>query len=276
MSSSKIIRIVISGCCGRMGNRIASLALEDKNFFLAGAIENQEHPSIGRDFGEYLGSWKSGVIIGTDCRSSLENADILIEFSTPQATMLHLAECLDLKKSVVIGTTGLSDGDEKKIKAASRKIAIVKSSNMSLGVNLLFGILAETAKKMGSFYDIEIVEMHHNQKKDAPSGTALSMAEIICRAMGLDSKETIRFGRQGFVGARPKKEIGIHAVRAGEIVGEHTVLFAGKGECIELTHRAQSRDAFAKGALLAAQFLYGKKDGIYDMQGVLGLKEKNK
>lgn len=273
MSSNKIVRVAISGCCGKMGNRIASLALEDKSFFLAGAIENDKHPSLGRDFGEYLCAEKSGIIINAACRLSLENADVLIEFSNPQATILHLAECLDLKKPVVIGTTGLSDVDAKKIKAASKKIAIVKSSNMSLGVNLLFGILSDTAKKMGAFYDIEIVEAHHNQKKDAPSGTALSMAEIICRALGLDSKETIRFGRHGLVGARPKKEIGIHAVRAGEIIGDHTVLFAGKGECIELTHHAQSRDAFAKGALLAARFLYGKKDGLYDMQDVLGLKE---
>lgn len=272
MSSNKVIRIAISGCCGRMGNRIASLALEDKNFFLAGAVENQGNPFQGRDFGEYLGAGKSGIIIGADYRSSLENADILIEFSNPQATMLHLEECLNFKKPVVIGTTGLTEEDVKKIKAASKKIAIVKSSNMSLGVNLLFGILADAAKKMGSYYDIEIVEAHHNQKKDAPSGTALTMAEIICRSMGLNAKETVRFGRQGNVGARPKKEICIHAVRAGEIVGEHTVIFAGKGECIELTHRAQSRDAFAKGALLAAQFLYGRTAGLYDMQDVLGLR----
>lgn len=273
MSLNKMIRIAVSGCCGRMGRSIASLAAEDKNFFLAGAVEDKKHPCIGRDFGEYLGIGKSGVSIKSDCRDVLESADVLIEFSKPQATMSHLEDCLILKKPMVIGTTALSEKDEKKIKAASKKIAILKSSNMSLGINLLFGMLDKVAKTFGEYYDIEIIEAHHNQKKDAPSGTALAMAKIICSSLGLDFKKALRFGRCGKSDRpRPKKEIGIHAIRAGEIVGDHTVLFAGRGECIELSHRAQSRDAFAKGALLAARFLYGRKKGLYDMQDILGIK----
>lgn len=264
-----MIRIAISGCCGRMGVRIGNLALSDKNFFLAAGIENKNHPRLGEDLGQFLSGERLGTIIASNCRQILENADILVEFSSPKATMDHLRDCLSLKKPMVIGTTGLSEKDENKIEQASKKIAIVKSSNMSLGINLLFGLLEDILKKLGFYYDIEIVEAHHNKKKDSPSGTALSIAKIICKCLGLNFKKAIRYGREGKIGPRQKKEIGIHAVRAGEIVGDHTIIFGGEGERIELTHRAQSRDAFAKGALLAAQFVYNKKKGLYDMQDVL-------
>lgn len=269
-----MVRVAISGCCGKMGKRIALLSLQDRCFFLAGGIEAEDHPRLGEDFGEYLGEKKTGLPIKSDCRSVLESADVLIEFTTIEATIFHLNDCLALKKSMVIGTTGLSEKDERKIKEASKKIAIVKSSNMSLGINLLFGILTDILERIDSYYDIEIVEAHHSQKKDAPSGTALTIAKIICHSLGLDFKKTVRFGRHGKAGPRPKKEIGIHAIRAGEIVGDHTIVFAGEGERIELTHRAQSRDAFARGALLAAQFIYDKKKGLYDMQDVLTTRRK--
>ncbi len=270
----KLIRVTISGCCGRMGVRIGRLILRDRRFFLAGGIENKKSAHIGKNLGQCLNGKKSGAFITDDCRQALENADVLIEFSSPQATIAHLKDCIALKKPVIIGTTALSEADEKKIRAASRKIPIVKSSNMSLGINLLFGILTDILKKIGSYYDIEIIETHHNQKKDAPSGTALTMAKIICESLGLDFKKAVRCGRHGKTGPRPKKEIGIHAIRAGKIIGDHTVVFAGEGECIELTHHAQSRDAFAMGALLAAQFVCDKKKGLYDMQDVLIQRKK--
>jgi 4-hydroxy-tetrahydrodipicolinate reductase len=252
-----------------MGSRIAALILQDKQFFLAGGIEDKNHPQIGKDLGQYLNGERLGLPITSDCPSVLEQADVLIEFTSPQATISHLSDCLSLKKAMVIGTTGLGEKDERKIRMASKKIAIVRSSNMSLGINLLFGMLRDIVKKIGSYYDIEIIEAHHNKKKDAPSGTALTMAKIICSSLGLDFKKVVRFGRQGKTGPRSKREIGIHAIRGGEIVGDHSVLFAGDGECIELIHRAQSRDAFAQGALLATQFIYNKKKGLYDMQDVL-------
>ncbi|MFH1856686.1 MAG: 4-hydroxy-tetrahydrodipicolinate reductase [Candidatus Omnitrophota bacterium] len=273
MISNKIIRIAVSGCCGKMGKRISSLAVEDKKFFLAVAIDEKKHSETGRDFGEYLGGRKSGVLIQSDCRSVLESADVLIEFSTVPATMSHLDDCVSMGKPLVIGTTALTAKDEKKIELAAQKIPIVKSSNMSLGVNLLFKILKDTVRKMGSYYDIEIIEAHHNQKKDAPSGTALSMAKIICDSLGLNEKKALRFGRHGISGPRSKKEIAVHAIRGGEIVGDHTILFAGKGENIEFTHRALSRDTFAKGALLAARFICDKKKGLYNMQDVLEIQE---
>lgn len=267
-----MIRIAVSGCCGKMGRRIAFLAGQDKNVSLAGGLEDKNHPDLGKDMGLYSGVEKSGLVIKSGSLNVIENADVLIEFSTPSATIAHLKDCLLLKKPIVIGTTGLNNNDEKKIKAASKKIAVVKASNMSIGINLLFSLLADVVKKIGSYYDIEIIEAHHNQKKDSPSGTALSLADIICKSLGLDPQKALRFGREGHSEGRASREIGLHSVRAGEIVGDHTILFAGHGECLELTHRAQSRDTFARGAILAAQFLSRKKTGLYNMQDVL--KEK--
>jgi len=256
-----MIKIAVCGAAGRVGQSIIGLAKLDKEISITGALENAGNPAIG----------SGAPAITDDIAGAITNCDVIIDFTTPKASVEHLVEALKYSKSIVIGTTGFSETEISEIKAASKKIPVFFTPNMSVGVNLLFK-LSEEAAKIVPGYDIEIVELHHNQKKDAPSGTAVKLLEIISRALGKDPKKTGVFGRQGITGARTKEEIGVMAVRAGDIVGEHTVYLAGPGERIELTHRAFSRDTFASGALRAAKWVYGKAPGLYDMQDVLGLK----
>lgn len=266
-SFNSVVRVVVSGACGKMGERIISLISQDKGIELVGAIEDPSHPSIGK-------VTKEGVSIDKDeaLEGLLKEAEILIEFTNPVATLSHLEVCKDMGKGGVIGTTGLDEGGLRRIREASTFIPIIISPNMSLGVNLLFNIAARITKALGWEYDIEIIEAHHHYKKDAPSGTALRLGEVIASSLGRDLKDVAVYGRKGTVGQRGKEEIGFSVIRAGDIIGEHTILFATEGERIEITHRAHSRDTFARGAIKAAKFLKGLSPGLYDMEDVLGLK----
>lgn len=249
-----MVKIVISGICGKMGNRIGVLVSLDKDFEIAGALEVKDNPNIGKDIGEVLGIGKLNKKIESDFNKIVSSCDILIEFTNPAATFEHLDIALKNKKAVVIGTTNFSSQEIDKIKEAATEIPIVFSPNMSIGANLLFKITEDIASALGKDYEVEIVEAHHNQKKDAPSGTAKRLGEAVSKVKG--------------------KMPVIHSIRMGDIVGEHTVIFAGSGERIELTHRAHSRDAFSKGALNAARFLIGKKQGLYTMMDVIQSNQK--
>lgn len=262
--------ILVKGAGGRMGSRIISLILKNPRFHLAAALEAKGHPSLGRDAGESIGMEKSGVKILEDPPSSLKSGTVCIDFTSPDST---LATCDWAEKRgmpMVIGTTGFSPGQIKQLSSAAKRVPLVFSPNMSIGVNMMFKLLKETAAKIGREYDMEVVELHHHLKKDAPSGTALKMAQILSAEIGEKLEDVAVYHREGMIGERRKKEIGIQSVRAGDIVGEHTVYFAGIGERLEITHKATSRDNFAQGALLAASWISGKKPGLYDMQAVLG------
>ena len=263
-----MISIAVSGALGRMGKRIIALASEDDELEIKSAIEIASHPSIGQDVGEAAQLRKINVPVE---KKLSKKVDVLIDFSAPAATMERIKECLDFKCSMVIGTTGLTGENMKSIKDASKSIAILQSPNMSVGVNLVFSIVGKIARALGGDYDIEIVETHHRFKKDAPSGTALKIAQIIAETIGSDLSKTAVYSRQGIVGERKKGEIGILARRSGDIVGVHTVSFGTIGEEIELTHRATSRDTFATGALRAAKFVSSKKSGLFTMLDALGL-----
>ncbi|MFH1479308.1 MAG: 4-hydroxy-tetrahydrodipicolinate reductase [Candidatus Omnitrophota bacterium] len=251
-----MIKIVITGISGRMGKRIGLLAIEDKDFQIIGAIEVSSSPFIGKDIGEVLGVNKLNRIVQPDISKIKDQYDIILDFTTPQATTKYLDDARKKKVGIVIGTTGFTTYEMEMIKKSSSTIPIVYSPNMSIGANLLFELVEEVAKDLGSEYEVEIIEAHHNKKKDAPSGTAKRLGEAVSNVRG--------------------KVPPIHSIRIGDIVGDHTVVFAGDGERIELTHKAHSRDAFAKGALNAAKFLYNRKPGLYSMHDVIkfGLRVK--
>jgi 4-hydroxy-tetrahydrodipicolinate reductase len=256
-----------------MGGRIAALIHEAADLTLVGAVERPGHPGLGKDAGESAGIGKIGVPLAGDLRDVVNDGQVVLDFTTPQAAMAHLAVAADAKVAMVLGTTGLGAADLGRVKVLSAAAPCVLSPNMSVGVNLLFKVLGEVASTLGSDYDVEIFETHHRFKKDSPSGTALRMAQVIAAALGRDLDRAGVYGRKGMVGERGKEEIAIHALRAGDVVGEHTVVFGGMGERIEITHRAHSRDTFARGALRAARWIVGKPAGLYDMQDVLGLKD---
>ncbi len=261
-------KIVVNGAAGRMGRAIIALASGDPKFEIVGAVEGSGHSELGKDAGVTAGITQLGVPITDDLGAVIGDAEVVIDFSEKQSTLACVEVARQARKAIVIGTTGLSDEDVARLKDAADTISIVFSPNMSIGVNLLFQIAGETAAKLRG-YDIEIVEVHHNKKKDAPSGTARKLGEIVAQATGRDLARDGVYGRQGMVGERKPDEIGLHAARAGDIVGEHTVLFAGPGERIELIHRAHSRTTFASGALRAAQFAAAASPGFYTMADVL-------
>jgi 4-hydroxy-tetrahydrodipicolinate reductase len=261
-----MIRLAINGALGRMGRAVGTLALESGLFDVAAAIEAPKSPSLGKDYGTLLGREPMGVAVSP---SLARKADVLVDFSTPAASMLRLAECVKTKTAAVIGTTGLGDAERRKIKDASKKISILQASNTSVGVTALLRAVPELAKLLGDAYDIEIVEMHHRAKKDAPSGTAVTLAERMARETGRTWPDDFKFGRSGDSLVRGPLEIGIHAVRGGGVVGEHTVIFASDDDVITVTHRAGSRDLFARGALRAAAFVARAKPGLYAMEDVL-------
>lgn len=267
-----MIRLTVCGAAGRMGSRIVALSKDYSEIKLVGAVEAKTNPKIGLDAGVVAGIGELGVKILDDLEKVIDNTDIVVEFTAPEPTLQHLEVVRKHKKSMVIGTTGFTNEQLEKIKEASKDIALVLSPNMSVGVNLLFKILKDIALVLGDDYDIEIVEAHHRMKKDAPSGTAVKMAKVIAEALGRNFDEVAVYARKGIIGERTKKEIGIQTVRAGDIVGEHTVIFGGLGERIEVVHKASSRDTFARGALRAVTWLYGKAAGFYDMGDVLGIK----
>lgn len=266
-----MIKVIITGAAGRMGRRLVHCAINSGDVKVTGATEHPSSPFIGKDAGMVAGLEPCGVKITTDIKPLLKGADVVIDFSTgpviENAKLATEAGC-----PIVIGTTALSKTDKKELANLAKKGGrIVQSSNMSVGVNLLFDLCAKAAKVLNENYDVEIIEMHHNKKKDAPSGTAVTLAEKISEALSLSYPGNAVFGRKGITGERTKKEIGIHAVRGGDVVGDHTVIFATEGERIELTHKASSRDTFAKGALRAARFLQNSQSGLYSMQDVLKL-----
>ncbi len=261
-----MIRVAINGACGRMGSRLVALVNEAADLELAAALEREGRPEIGQDIGEVAGIGKLGLPLEADLT---RDVDVLIDFSTPDATIQRLGRSLEKKVPMVIGTTGFSSEQLVQIDEAAKKIPILVSPNMSVGVNLLFGIVGEVARTLGEDFDIEIVELHHRFKKDAPSGTALKLAQNIARAAGRNLDECAVFGRKGIVGERPKGEIALHAVRGGDIVGEHHIIFSSLGERVELVHRAHTRDAFARGALRAVRFIITRPAGKYEFSNVL-------
>lgn len=269
---ANMIKIGIAGAAGKMGARLVALSKEYEGLQLAGAFERKGHPDLGKDSGIIAGIGENGVKISEGIESIIDHVDLIIDFTSVESTKENLRIASAKGKAMVIGTTGFSHDDLKEVGPLLMSIPCVMASNMSLGVNLLLKVLADVAKALGDDYDIEIVEAHHRLKKDAPSGTALKMAEVIANAVNRDLGEVGVYARKGIIGPRTKKEIGIQTVRAGDIIGEHTVLFGGLGERIEITHKASSRDTFARGALRAALWLAAKPAGLYDMQDVLGLK----
>lgn len=268
-----MIKAVVTGAGGRMGKRLVALLRESAEFQVVGAVERKDHVDLGRDAGEVAGVGPSGVPIVDALAKALPDAQVVLDFTAPAAAMQHLEVASRSGVAMVLGTTGLTEADLRKAKDLCARIPCVQSPNMSVGVNVLYGVLAQVARTLGEGYDIEVIEAHHHFKKDAPSGTADRMAKVLAEALGRDLKQVGVYGRHGLVGERKQTEIGVHAIRAGDIVGEHTILFGGMGERIEIIHRAHSRDNFAHGALRAAGWVVGKAPGLYDMLDVLGLKK---
>lgn len=267
-----MIKAVVAGAAGRMGKRLVALLHESPEFQVVGAFERPGHPQLAQDAGAVAGVGPAGVLIADAAEKALRGAQVLFDFTAPAATLGNLEAASRAGVAMVIGTTGISEADLARIPGLCRTIPCVRSPSMSVAVNAVFGTLAQLARTLGDAYDVEIVEAHHHFKKDAPSGTAERMAEVIAHALGRDLKTVGVYGRHGMVGERGTKEIGVHAIRAGDIVGEHTVLFGGVGERIEVTVRSQSRDSYVQGALRAAAWVVGKPPGLYDMRDVLALK----
>ncbi len=267
-----MVKIAVAGIRGRMWSRIAALARGVEGLELSSAFEVKGHPDIGKDVGELLGIGTVGMKLSDNIEDVLAASDVVIDFTSPASTIANVKAAVRKGKAMVVGTTGFSSEELSEFRNQAAMIPCVFASNMSLGINLLMKVVADVARSLGDDYDIEIVEAHHRLKKDAPSGTALALARSIADAVGRDLDEVAVCERKGMIGQRSKKEIGIQTVRAGDIVGEHTVLFGGLGERIEIAHKASSRDTFARGALRAALWLKGKPIGIHDMQAVLGLK----
>lgn len=266
-----MIRIAVVGASGRMGlSLIKAAALADKTALVV-AVSRPGSNVIGKDAGELAGIGTLAVKVVDDLASVIDQFDVLIDFTRPDASMAFIEECRQAGKKIVIGTTGYSDAQKAVIAEAAKDVAIVIAPNMSVGVNLALKLLEMTAKVMGDYTDIEIIEAHHRHKVDAPSGTALRMGEVIADALGRDLKDCAIYGREGNTGERDRKTIGFSTIRAGDIVGEHTVMFADDGERMEITHKATSRMTFANGAVRAATWLKDKPNGLYDMQDVLGL-----
>jgi 4-hydroxy-tetrahydrodipicolinate reductase len=265
-----MIDVVVAGAAGRMGGRIIALARESADLRVVAALERPGHPALGRDAGEAAGAGRLDVPITVDPRPALARDRVLVEFTAPAATLDHVRVAAAQGARAVIGTTGLSGAQVDELRTLTGRIAVVFSPNMSVGVNVAFRVLALMARALGDEYDVEITEIHHRMKKDAPSGTAAKMAEVIAKALGRDLGEVGVYGRHGFVGERGPKEIGVHALRGGDVVGEHTVVFSTLGERLELTHRAHSRDTFVGGALRAIRWVADAKPGLYSMHDVLG------
>ena len=265
------IRFAVAGASGRMGRTLIEAIMQAPDARLAGALDIPGCPFIGKDAGELIGS-PCGVAISDDFEATLAGVDCLIDFTRPEGTMKHVDTCRRRGVHMIVGTTGLNTEQKLTIQDASRDIPIVFAPNMAVGVNLVFKMLDTAARILNEGYDIEIVEAHHRHKVDAPSGTALRMGEVVASALGRDLAECAVYGREGVTGERPPQQIGFATVRGGDVVGDHTVMFIGTGERVEITHKASSRMHFAQGALRAARFLRGKTKGLYDMQDVLGLR----
>lgn len=264
-----MIKVIVCGGCGKMGSKVAQLIYRNKDMELIGIIESPSHPDIGKDWGMSLGLGKTGIIVRNNLEEIIPATNQIVEFTSPQVAIQHLEIVSKYKKTMIIGTTGFSSEEIEKINKLAQDIPFLLSPNMSLGVNLLFKLAAETASALNDDYDIEIVEAHHRFKKDAPSGTAKKLAQEIAKAKGVNLDEVAIYGREGIIGERKRGEIGIHSIRGGDITGEHTVMFTALGERLELTHKAHSRDTFAYGTIQAIKFMDGKPAGFYEMKDVL-------
>ena len=267
-----MVKAIITGAGGKMGSRIISLISATDGIQVVGAIEAPGHPIVGRDIGHSIGPGMPRVMVGDKLTECINRADVVIDFTHHEASLGYLKIASEKGCAIVIGSTGFSPDEMDKVRSMAQKTRCVLPPNMSVGVSVMLKVLEYCAGILNDDYDVEIVEAHHHLKKDAPSGTALEMARVIADRLGRDLEKDAVYKRHGMIGERSKKEIGIQTIRAGDIVGEHTVMFGGIGERLEFTHRAHSRDNFAKGAIRAAQWLVGQPNGLYDMQDVLGLR----
>ncbi len=267
-----MLDIAVTGAAGRMGRSLIRACAENEHTQLGVALEHAGCSLVGADAGEMVGIGRNGITLQTDIVQQISHFHTLIDFTRPEVTLNNLAVCVQHGRNIVIGTTGFTDEQKQQIKQASSSIGIVFAPNMSVGVNLCFSLLDIAARILGDNVDIEVIEAHHRHKVDAPSGTAIRMGEIVAEALGRNLKDCAVYGREGNTGERTPQTIGFETIRAGDIVGDHTVLFADIGERVEITHKASSRMTFAKGAIRAANWLQEKNSGLYDMQDVLGLK----
>lgn len=268
-----MVKIAVAGAAGRMGVRIVNAVCASPEAELAGAFEAPGHPAVGRSVAEVTGCAGAPGLLGDDPAQAISAAQVLVDFTAPVATLKNLTLCAAQGKAAVVGTTGLDEAQKAELTSQGQKMPLVFAPNMSVGMNLMFKLVGMIAKVLGPDYALELVEAHHDQKKDAPSGTAVRLLEELCAARGWNPAEVLRHGRQGLVGARHRDELGVSVIRGGDIVGDHTVYFIGQGERLEFTHRAHSRDTFVRGALRAAIWVAGQKPGLYDMADVLGLKD---
>ena len=267
-----MVRITVAGAAGRMGGRIVAMICGNPESELAGAFEHPDHPSVGQDVGLVAGMGELGINIRGSFDEVTDGADVLIDFTQPESTLQNMRSASEKGIAMVIGTTGISGDGIAEIETLAGKIPCVMAPNMSVGVNVMFKIAGEMARILGNDYDMEILEAHHRLKKDAPSGTAMRLGQILADAVGRDLEKVGVYGRKGMIGERSDEEIGIQTWRAGDIAGEHTVMFGGIGERLELVHRAHNRDNFARGSVRAALWAVRRPAGLYDMQDVLGLK----
>ena len=271
MTTTSALAVAVAGASGRMGRMLIEAIVRASDCRLSGALDVPGSAALGQDAAAFLGV-DSGVRVTSELHQGIAGAQVLIDFTRPEGTMAHLAVCRQLGVAAVIGTTGLSAAQKEDIARVAQQIPIVMAPNMSAGVNVVFKLLDMAARALSEGYDIEIIEAHHRHKVDAPSGTALQMGEVVARALGRDLASCAVYGREGVTGERKGSTIGFSSVRGGDIVGDHTVLFAGTGERIEITHRAASRATYAQGSLRAARFVADKRHGLFDMHDVLGLK----
>jgi len=272
LKEKSMVNCIVTGAAGRMGRRIMEILIETEGADVTGATEKAGHDAVGMDVGDFLGLGKKGSVIAGDLAKVIKKGDVVIDFTFPEVSIAHAGAAAKAGKAIVIGSTGFSEAQVKEIKKLAKKVPIVLAPNMSVGVNLLLKVLSQVASVLGEDYDIDIVETHHRHKKDAPSGTALKMAQVVAEARGRDLAKVGVFERHGNIGERRRGEIGVQTLRVGDVVGEHTVIFGTMGERIEITHKASSRDVFARGAVRAAMWVVGKKPGLYDMSDVLGIK----
>ena len=266
-----MVKVAVTGAAGRMGRRIIHFLSQDDGITIVGASEAPGHPDIGRDAGTVSGNGEIGVLISSDTEEAFADAQVIVDFTSPSATLVNADYARTHAKSMVIGTTGFTQDERLKLTELTRDFPCVFAPNMSIGVNVMFEITKNLASVLGDDYDIEVVEAHHNLKEDSPSGTALRLGEAAAEGLGWDFQSVSRFERHGRIGKRGEKEIGLQSIRGGDTVGEHTVMFFGDGERLEITHRATNRDNFAKGAVRAVKWIDGKPPGLYTMKDVLGL-----
>jgi len=266
-----MIRVAITGAAGRMGKTLIQAIEDTEGLTLGAALERPDSESVGMDAGEIAGVGTLGVTVTADAEQCVDSFDVVIDFTVPAATLGLATVCRAHGKAMVIGTTGFSDEQLAQLHAAAADIAVFTAPNMSVGVNLVFKLIEIAARALGDSVDVEVIEAHHRHKIDAPSGTAMRMGEVLAEALGRDLDQDAIYGRQGITGARERSTIGFSTIRGGDIVGEHTVMYAGEGERIEITHRAQSRMNFAQGALRAVGYVHDKPPGLYDMQTLLDL-----